>query len=124
MLIAAIADYAVNCFFDQANTIKKTVYGVIGDSSNEHEEDYYKFTAKKSGNIKVNVNIPDLEMPCKVTVYDTNKKEVKSMTINSSKTMRFKATKGKKYYICVTNVSTDFWGSYDTYNFLYKLTVK
>ncbi len=114
-----------NGSFDKANNIKKSVYGVVGDSSNEHEEDYYKFTAKKSGNIKININIPDITYSWKVTVYDSNRNEIKSMTINSSKALKFKATKGKKYYICVTNTGT--WGTWDyvySYNILYKLTVK
>ena len=45
------------------------------------------------------------------------------MSINSGKTLKFKTTKGKKYYVCVTNERDSSWDSY-TFNFLYKLTIK
>ena len=114
-----------NNSFDQANTIKKSVFGVVGDSSNKHEEDWFKFTASKSGNTKIKVDIPDLANSYKVTVYDSKKKEVKSMSINSSKTLKFKTKKGQKYYVCVENENGGslFSSSY-SYGFLYKLTIK
>lgn len=114
-----------NDSYNQANTIKKSIFGVVGDSTNKHEEDWFKFAAGKSGNTKIKVDIPDLANSYKVTVYDSKKKEVKSMSINSSKTLKFKTQKGQKYYVCVENENGGslFSSSY-SYGFLYKLTIK
>ena len=108
---------------DTANTIKKSVVGVIGDLTSEQEDDYFKFTATKSGKIKIKVDVGDLgDYPIEVKVYDSNKKELKSkpQEISSSKTVTFKAVKGKKYYLKLTNKNNYKY----YYNVFYKLTIK
>jgi hypothetical protein len=66
--------------------------------------DYYSYTAAKTGSLKTTFKFDadDVKDGWEITVYDSSKKEVKRVSdITTNKTISFKATKGKNYYVVV-----------------------
>lgn len=99
------------------NTVK------YGNLYNEDDVDYYSYTATKTGSLKTSFKFDadDVGRGWKVTIYDSSKKEIKTVTdITTDKTISFKVTKGKKYYVVVKSSS-----SYSSpTNITYQLKIK
>jgi hypothetical protein len=84
--------------------------------------DYYAYTASKTGTINTSFKFDadDVGDGWKVTIYDSSKKEIKTVfDIATNKTISFKATKGKKYYVVVRAN-----GDYSPINITYALKIK
>ena len=82
----------------------KTNTTKYGNLYNSEDVDYYSYTAKKTGTIKTTFKIDtdDVGNGWKITIYDSSKKEIKTVSdITTDKTISFKASKGKKYYVVV-----------------------
>lgn len=82
----------------KANAIK---YGNLYISD---DIDYYSYTAAKTGTLKTTFKFDadDVGYGWKVLIYDSSKNEIMAVSdITTDKTISFKATKGKKYYVVV-----------------------
>lgn len=77
------------------NTVKH------GNLYSDKDVDYYKFPAAKTGTLKINFTTDgdDIGNGWIVNVYDSSKKNIKRVFIDSAnQTIKFKTQKGKQYY--------------------------
>lgn len=111
-----------NNTYKVANTLKSNT-AKIGNLYTGDDVDYYKYTATKTGTVKTTFTFDadDVRDGWKITIYDSSKKAIKTVSdITTDKTISFKATKGKKYYVVVRAVDN----RYCPINISYNLKVK
>lgn len=92
-----------NDSYSKAITFKANVTK-YGNLYNADDVDYYSYTASKTGTLKTTFKFDadDVGSGWIITIYDSSKKEIKTVSdIITNKTISFKATKGKKYYVVV-----------------------
>ena len=108
-----------NDTFSKANTIKTERYGTLLDGE---DKDVYKFVASKSKQYKITFdNDYEMQYGYNISVCDSKGKVIKGIyDIKSDASMKFKAKKGKKYYITISHRSS--WAY--SYAYLYKLKIR
>ena len=89
-----------SCSKTNSIKLKKSYTGAL--NGNE-DTDYYKIKATSKGTYKASLNLKKaIENGYSLVVYDSKKKEIKSVTdIKEKKTVKFKVKKGKTYYVLV-----------------------
>ncbi len=112
-----------NNSYSDANKIKlnKDCCGMLNEST---DVDYYKFTANKTGKIKLNFNMEMLfkELGYKVTILDSKNKKVASTEFTKDGSLKFKVKKGKRYYVRINQ--EDYWGTWRKRMYKFKIVSK
>lgn len=112
-----------NNSFSAADSIKvgTTYTGTLAEKSTS---DYYVIKPEKAGTYKVTYKLKeDITYGQKVSVYDSSHKLVaESKEIYKSGSVKFKAKKGKKYYVVVSHTTNGWSGGY-SYGAIYTLKV-
>ncbi len=110
--------------YGKANNIKaKTTYlGVMGEPT----ADYYRFKADSSGKYKVNMKLSkSVTYGYRIKVYDSSKREIatSSKKIYKAGSLKFKAKRGKKYFIVIEHADYSWLFGGRTLGTMYKLKV-
>lgn len=112
---------------DKISQATKLTKSKIGTVYNTSDVDYYSYKATKTKKYSLQILVDDSEGKIaeglNVVVYssDGKKKLVSQKEVTNDIKLKFKATKGKKYFVCVS-AEQGIWSSAE--NVKYKVTVK